>query len=134
MHCIKNVVEFTCTTRLLMCIVMLYPVHHTVNTSKLRQYVISNIKLYEVLPHSQCTPAMTKMLLESFSPPSISSPSLPLRHINHCNHPVSHLVSGLLSIYYITVTEYIYAKWHACCSYPSHLILCQVISTISDYI
>ena len=109
MRCIKNVMEFTYTTRLLTCIVVLYTVHHTVNTSKLRQYVISNIKLYELLPQSQCTPAMTKML-ELFSPPSISSPSLPLRHIDHCNHPVSHLVSSLLSTYYITMAEYIYAK------------------------
>jgi len=38
--------EFTYTTHLLMCIVVLYPV----NTSQLRQYVISNIKHYEVLP------------------------------------------------------------------------------------
>jgi hypothetical protein len=126
MRCITNVLKFTYTTRLLTCFVVLYPVHHTVNTSKLRQYVISNIKLYEVLPQSQCTPAKTKMLLELFSPPSIPSPSLPLRHIDHCNHPVSHLVSSLLSMYSITMIEYIYAKWHACCSYPSHLILWQL--------
>jgi len=67
MRCIKNVMEFTYATRLLTCILVLYPVHHTINTSKLKQYVISDIKLCEVLPQSQCTPAMTKMLLELFS-------------------------------------------------------------------
>lgn len=112
MHCIKIVMDFTYTTHLLMCIVVLYPVHHTVNTSKLRWYVISNIKLYEVLPQSQSTPAMTKLLLELFSPPSISSPSLPLRHIDHCNHLISHLVSGRLSTYYITMTRHILHHYH----------------------
>lgn len=112
MHCIKIVMEFTYTTCLLTCIVVLYPVHHTVNTSMLRQQVISNIKLYKVLPQSQSTPAKTKMLLELFSPPSISSPSLPLRHIDHCNRPISHLVSSRLSTYYITMTGHILHHYH----------------------